>query len=147
VVVGLILASVAAGRIGGVLVLGRFVSGAERRRLMWPMALACTVPLLLVATGPGLAITLVLLGLAGVGSSFQVAANTAFAAAAPEALRGRVFGVALTGMYAAQGAAVLAAGAAAQVLAPNTVVTGAAVLGAISILALRRATDSRLDRE
>ena len=76
-------------------------------------------------------------------ASFQLAARTAFAAAVPVESRGRAYGIAFTGMYTAQGAAILLAGAAAQVFAPDTVVAGAAVVGAICLVALRRASDWR----
>ncbi len=139
-VVGLIMAAVASGKVVGVVVLGRLVSESTRRKLMWPMALFSTLPPLAMAIRPGVIASLLLLAAAGVGSTYQIVANASFAAAVPREARGRAFGIALTGMNVSQGVAIVAAGAAAQVLAPNTVVTGAAVLGAICVLGLRRAT-------
>ncbi len=137
--VGLVMAAVAGGTVLGNLVLGRFAGPALRRRLMWPMALAGTLPLLAFAAAPGLGMSLLLLALTGTASAFQVAASTAFAAAVPVRSPGTVFGVAMTAMSSGQAIAILAAGAAAQWLAPGTVVTGAAALGLLGVLAVRRA--------
>jgi MFS family permease len=136
--VGLILASVAGGNVVGAVLIGRFVSTETRNRLMWPMALAGTVPLMAVAAGPGLVGSLVLFALAGICSSFQVAANTKFAGAVPRQARGRAFGIAMTGLCATQVVAVLAAGALAQIFSPSVVVAGGGVLGALAIVGLRR---------
>jgi len=135
--VGLIMAGVASGSILGSLVIGRFVGPTRRRALMWPMAMAGTLPLIAVALRPGLQASLVLFVLAGTGSAYQVAANTAFARAAPAHARARAFGIALTGMYGAQGLAIVAAGAAAQVFGPVAVIAGAGVLGAVAMLLVR----------
>ncbi len=75
--------------------------------------------------------------LAGLGSSFQVTANTAFALAVPTEARGRAFGLAMTGMYAVQSVAVIGAGAAATLWSANAVVAGVAILCALVIVALR----------
>ncbi len=134
--VGLVMAAVAFGSVVGSLGLAR-VRPAVRGRMMWPMALAGTVPLLAVALRPGLAVSLVLFAAAGTATSFQVQASTAFAAAVPEMTRGRVFGIAMTGMFGGQAVAILLAGAAAQVLPPTAVIAGAAGLGGLAVLALR----------
>lgn len=144
--VGLIMAAAAGGTVAGNLLLGRFVGPRLRRRLMWPMALAGVLPLTAVALHPGLVLSLTLFALAGACSSFQVAANTVFAQAAPAGARGRVFGVAMTGMYTGQAVAILAAGAAAQLLPPGTVVAGAAVLGGAAVLALGPSVGTRRPR-
>jgi len=138
--VGAIMAGVAGGSVIGAILYGRFVTPSRRQALMWPLALVGTVPLILIAARPGLAVSLVLFAVAGVTSTYNVAANAAFAAAAPAAARGRAFGVALSGICAAQALGVVLAGAAAQVFEPATVVAGAGVLGAVGVLMLRRTT-------
>jgi hypothetical protein len=113
------------------------------------MAFAGTLPLFAVLSRPGLAASLVLFALAGAAGSFQVAANTAFVDAVPVAVRGRAFGVAMTGMYGAQALAIVAAGAAASAFNASTVVVGAAVLGALVLIALRGTalrSDAPVDR-
>lgn len=136
-VVGLLMASVATGHVVGAVLVGRLMTDHLRRRLMWPMALLGTVPLVACAARPGLAATVVLFAAAGLCSSFQISANTAFARAVPDEARGRAFGLAMTGMYAVQSAAVIGAGAAATLWSANTVVAGVAVLAAFAILAVR----------
>ena len=135
--VGAVMASTAAGTVLGNLLLGRLATTVRRRDLMWPMAFAGTLPLFAVLSRPGLAVSLVLFGLAGAAGAFQVAANTAFVDAVPVAVRGRAFGVAMTGMYGAQALAIVAAGAAASAFNASTVVVGAAVLGALALIVLR----------
>ena len=135
--VGLVMAAVAAGSVLGGLVLARLVGPVRRRRLMWPMAMVGTGPLMLVALRPSLPVALALLALAGAASAFQVAANTAFAAAAPARARGRVFGVAMTGMWVGQGLAIVAAGAAAQLVAPHLVIAAAGLAGMVAVALLR----------
>ena len=98
---------------------------------------AGTVPLILCLARPGLAGTIVLFAVAGLCGSFQITANTAFARAVPVEARGRAFGLAMTGMYAVQSVAVIAAGAAASLWSANAVVAGVAVLSAVAIVALR----------
>jgi MFS family permease len=138
--VGLIMGAYAAGSVLGGFLLVRFTSVQTRRRWMWRMALLGSAPMLAVVLHPGLVPLLLLLAGVGVSASFQLAARTAFAAAVPVESRGRAYGIAFTGMYTAQGGAILLAGAAAQVVSPDAVVAGAAVVGAICVLALRRAT-------
>jgi MFS family permease len=136
-VVGLLMASVAAGHVAGAVVVGRLMTEPTRRALMWPMAVAGTVPLIACLARPGLAGTLVLFALAGVCSSFQVTANTLFTLAVPPEARGRAFGLAMTSIYAVQTLAVVGAGAAATVWSANQVVAGTAGLGAVAVILLR----------
>jgi MFS family permease len=136
--VGLIMAAVAAGSVVGGLALGRLVPPPMRGRLMYPMALLGTAPLLLIGLHPGLGLSLALFALAGVLSSYQIVANANFARYLPDGARARAFGVAMTGMYSGQALAILAAGAAAQVLSPQLVIALSGVLGALGVLALIR---------
>jgi predicted MFS family arabinose efflux permease len=135
--VGLLMASVATGHVVGAIGVGRLMTERQRRAAMWPMALLGTVPLMACLARPGLVATAALFVLAGLGSSFQVSANAAFALAVPTQARGRAFGLAMTGMYAVQTVAVVAAGAAATIWSANTVVAAVAVVSAVAILALR----------
>jgi predicted MFS family arabinose efflux permease len=136
--VGLLMAAVATGHVLGSVAVGRLMNDRQRRAAMWPMALLGTLPLIACLARPGLVATSVLFALAGLCSSFQVSANTAFALAVPSEARGRAFGLAMTGMYAVQTVAVVAAGAAATFWSPTTVVAGIAVFSALVILGLRR---------
>jgi hypothetical protein len=137
-VVGLIMAAAAAGSVIGGLALGRLVAPAMRIRLMYPLALAGAFPLLLVALRPGLGLSLILFAITGVTSSYQIAANALFARNVPGALRTRAFGVAISGLYGGQAAAIVLAGLAAQFFRPSTVVAGAGLIGGLGVLGLIR---------
>lgn len=136
VTVGLIMASVASGSLIGALVMGRWVPAALRQRVLYPVAIAGTLPLLATLLDPGLLTCLGLFTAAGACTAFQVPANAAFAAAVPPEARARAFGVAITGMMGAQLVGIVAGGAAAQVLAPSRVVAGAGLVGLLSLLAI-----------
>ena len=136
--VGLIMAAVAAGSVVGGLAIGRLVGPSTRVRLIYPLALAGTLPMMFVALRPGLALSLLLFALVGVTGAFQVPANTVFARNVPAHLRTRAFGLAATGMYGGQTLAIVLAGLAAELFALATVIAGAGVLGAAAVLAMRR---------
>ncbi len=124
--VGLLLAAIAAGTALGMLALGR-LDTSGRLRLMYPLAILAGLPLAACALDPGPVLTTVLWAASGAASAYQLAANIAFVAAVPNTWRAQAFGLVATGMAAGQGAAVLAAGALADVLPPHLVVAAAGV--------------------
>jgi MFS family permease len=136
--VGLIMAAVAAGSVAGGLALGRLVAPSARIRLMYPLALVGAFPLMLVALHPGLVLSLGLFAVTGLASSYQIAANAMFAQNVPAQLRTRAFGIAISGLYGAQAAAIVLAGLAAQFIAPSRVVAGAGLIGTLGVLLLAR---------
>ena len=135
--VGLLMAAVAAGSMVGGLAIARLAGPATRIRLIRPLALAGTLPLLAVLFRPGLAVSLALFAAVGLTGGYQVAANTLFARNVPPHLRARAFGLAVWAIYAGQTVAIVLSGLAAQFFAPATVVAGAGVIGAAAVLALR----------
>ena len=136
--VGLIMAAVAGGSVIGGLAIGRLVAPAMRIRLIRPLALAGTLPLILVLLRPGLAVSLLLFAITGLASSYQVAANAMFAQRLPAAVRARAFGIAITGLYGGQALAIVLAGAAAQFFDPATVIGATGLLGGLGVLLLPR---------
>ena len=102
-----------------------------RLRWMGPMAVCACAVLLLVDLRPGVPLSIAIFVLSGVFSIYQVAANTAFAERVPNAHRGQAFGLANAGLVVGQGLAYLAAGAAAEVVPPSTVIALAGGLGAL----------------
>jgi len=138
--VGLIMAAVAAGSVVGGLAVGRLTTADRAVRLMVPLALVGTLPLLLVAVRPGLPVSLALFTVCGLGQAYQVVANTQFATHVPAQLRTRAFGLAIAGLYGGQSLAILLAGAAAQWLTPSTVIAGSGLLGALGVLLLQLRT-------
>jgi hypothetical protein len=137
--VGLLMAAQPAGAVVGAVPLARLVAPARRPGLMGPLAVLSCAPLLGGALHPGVVVSLALWAVSGLGTSYQLVANSAFVLAVPAACRGRgqAFGLVQSGIYAAQGAATLVAGAAAQCVAPAAVVVAAAgALGAATATAL-----------
>jgi hypothetical protein len=102
-----------------------------RMKWMGPMAVCACAVLLLVGFGPGVGLSLAIFTLSGVFWIYQIAANTAFAERLPNARRGQAFALANAGLVAGQGVAYLAAGAAAEVVPPSTVIALAGGLGAV----------------
>jgi hypothetical protein len=128
------MAAAAAGALVGSIAMGRCLSSPTRLRLMQPLALCGTVPLLLAALRPGLGVSLGLFLLAGACTAFQVPANAAFAAAVPAGSRARAFGLAMTALMGGQLISVVLSSGAAQILAPSTVIGLAGALGLFSVL-------------
>jgi MFS family permease len=137
VTTGLLLAGPAAGYTVGALAFSRLAAGT-RKRLMGPLAVACSAALIPIALRPGLVITLAILAVSGACQCFQVAANAAFVTAAPPQQRSQAFGLAAAGMSLGQGAAMALAGAAAQYHAPAIVISVAGMLGVVAALGLGR---------
>ena len=112
---------------------------AERRpRLLLPLTLLLCVPLLLTPLVSGTAATAALWVLAGLGTAVQLIASVAYVGATPPEYRGRAFGIATTGLMLAQGAALLLAGALADVFGPRVVVAGAAGAVLLAVAVVRR---------
>jgi predicted MFS family arabinose efflux permease len=141
VAVGLILASQALGASVGFFAFSRFV--APPRRLRWMGALAVTACgiLFVFVFHPPLPAALAILALSGLFDCYQLAANAAFVRAAPARHRSSAFGVAQGGISLGQGAAMIAAGAAAQIRSPSDVIAASGAIGALCgvvIVASRR---------
>ena len=131
VAVGLILAAPALGASMGAVAFSRFVAPARRVRWMGPLAVTACGILIVFVLHPPLPATLAILGLSGVFDCYQVAANASFVRATPRQYRSSVFGVAQAGMSLGQGAAIIAAGAAAQVRSPSDVIAASGAIGAL----------------
>jgi predicted MFS family arabinose efflux permease len=111
---------------------------------MGPLAVAACAVLLTFVFHPPLPAALAILVLAGLFDCYQLAANAAFVRAAPARHRSSAFGVAQGGLSLGQGAAMIAAGAAAQVRSPSDVIAAGGAIGALCglvIVASRRRAD------
>jgi len=139
--VGVLLAANPAGVVVGGLLLGRLVPAGRRELLVVPLVLLSLAPLLV----GGLLISAVdaswsssstlfaLLFVSGLGSSWLIPLNISFVQATPAALRGRAFGVAVSGLYGVQGLGALAAGLAAEGVAASGVL---ALCGGVGMIAV-----------
>lgn len=134
---GLLLAAGPAGAVVGMVVLTRLVRPEHRLPLLGPLAVAACLVLVGTPLMPGIAATCALWAVSGLFSAFQVPANAEYVRTVPDAMRGQAFGAASSAVRAAQGLGVVAAGFAADHLAPATVI---AIFGAVgACLALRLA--------
>lgn len=136
VTVGLLLAANPLGATIGALVLARFVAQPKRIRLIAPLAVATGIPLAVCLVRPSLLVVGVLWALSGVFASYNLPANTSFAIGVPAQRRGQAFGLAQSGLVAAQGIGLWLAGLVADTVAPLTVVGGAGVLGVVLAVAV-----------
>ena len=133
---GWLLAAQPAGMIIGMLVVSRLIRPARRPRLIHPLAIASTVPLIGFAFRPSLGVAMVLLVLSGMAWSYQVPLQGAFVELIPAAVRGRAFGVAAAGIQISQGAGVLLGGLLAELFGVTPALATAGIAGVIGMLAL-----------
>jgi hypothetical protein len=128
---GLVLASTVLSTTIATPLFTRFVR--PRRRLAWmgPLAVLTCATLILTALRPGLAASLVIFSLSAVFGVYQLAANTAFVVRVPNERRAQAFGIANMGVVVGQGAAFVAAGAAAEVISPALVIAIGGGIGAV----------------
>jgi MFS family permease len=139
--VGILLAANPAGVTVGGLVLARLIAPARREQLVPALVVLSLAPILLaglvaVFAGPGtlpFGVVVALLFVSGLGASWLIPLNVTFVQAVPSAYRGRAFGVAVSGLYGVQGLGALAAGLAAEGIAPSGVVV---LCGAIGLAAV-----------
>jgi predicted MFS family arabinose efflux permease len=145
---GCLLAALPAGNVLGALVVSRWISAYWRRRLVGPLAVGCGVPLIACAAHPNLIVTIALWALAGVCCCYQVPAIAEYVGAVRNDRRGQAIGLAASGLLAAQGLGVVAAGFVAQhwAVAPAVAVAGATGSVLAAYLAIRRLGTVGFDR-
>lgn len=133
---GWFLAANPLGYFLGALVVGRWLTPRRRTASVRPLALLACLALVPVVLDPPFPVLLLMLFLAGVGGTFNLALNQLFVQAVPERLRARAFGVAASGLMIFQGAATFAAGAAAEQVRPYLVIAACGVIGLLVVGAL-----------
>jgi predicted MFS family arabinose efflux permease len=133
---GLVIASTAFSTTIVTPLFTRFVRPRRRLALMGPLAVLTCVTLVVTALRPALAVSLAIFSLSAAFGIYQVAANTAFVVRVPSQRRAQAFGIANMGVIVGQGAAFVAAGAAAEIFSPAAVIAVGGGLGAISGLVL-----------
>ena len=140
--VGVLLAANPLGVTIGGLVVARLVPPHRREGLVPGLVVLSLAPL--VAAGlvgwlaaPGavpFAVFVALLFVSGLGGAWLIPLNVSFVQSVPAAYRGRAFGVAVAGLYGVQGVGVLAAGVAAEGVAPSLVVALSGAAGLVAVL-------------
>jgi MFS family permease len=134
--IGLVLAAPSAGVVLGGLVISRLVPRARRVALMTPMAALSLAPLVLIGLRPPLPVSMLLLLLAGVGSSYQLVANATYVQSVPAERRGQAYGLATAGLIAGQGLGIFGSGAIASWAGPVPVIVGAGAIGLLALFAI-----------
>ena len=130
--VGLLLAAHPAGLAVGAFILGRGVRPDRRQALIGPLAVLAMLPLTLYTFQPGLHAALALLLLSGAFTAYQVTASATFISLVPDSGRGQAFGLAGSGLIAAQGIGLLAGGVLVTVF--GSAATAIAIAGAAGTL-------------
>lgn len=136
VTVGLLMAAMPAGTLVGASAIGHLARPSDRMRPMGWLAMLSCAPLIVSLLHPPFWLVLALWVLAGAGGAYQLAAAAAFIRALPRSGRARAFGVAQSGLLAAQGLGILAGGALAQRIGVQAAVALAGTLGLILAAAL-----------
>jgi MFS family permease len=129
--VGIILAAQVLGETFGMLIFGRLVPPAVRRRWMGPLAVASCAVLTVFAAGPGLGPAVLVLAASGAFGGYQPAASAAFVSAVPNRMRGAAYGIAQGGMSLGQGVLMIVAGAVAGIQPPAGIIAVIGVIGAV----------------
>jgi MFS family permease len=133
---GLVIASTALSTTIVTPLFSRFFRPRQRTNWMGPLAVLTCGSLVLTALRPGLAASLVIFSLSATFGVYQIAANTAFVVRVPNERRAQAFGIASMGVVVGQGAAFVAAGAAAEVMSPAVVIAVAGAIGAVVAIVL-----------
>jgi MFS family permease len=133
---GLVLASTVFATSIATPLFTRFVRPRQRLALMGPLAVLTSATLVVTALRPGLAVSLVIFSLSAAFGVYQIAANTAFVVRVPDERRAQAFGIANVGVVVGQGAAFVAAGAAAEVISPAAVIAICGAIGTVMAFVL-----------
>jgi MFS family permease len=128
---GLVIASTALSTTILMPLFSRFLRPRQRINWMGPLAVLTCVTLVLAAFHPNLAESLVIFSLSAAFGVYQNAANTAFVIRVPNERRAQAFGIASMGVIVGQGAAFVAAGAAAELVTPAAVIAIGGGIGAV----------------
>jgi MFS family permease len=136
IAISMVLVSTALSTTIGTPLFTKFVRPRRRVEWMGPFAVLTCATLVLTALHPGLAVSLVIFSVSAAFGVYQLAANTAFVVRVPNERRAQAFGLANMGVIVGQGAAFVAAGAAAQVFSPAAVIAVGGGIGAVIALVL-----------
>jgi len=145
--VGLLLAAASAGSVAGMVTAGSWLSPSRRLRLMLPLATWTFVPLLCFLARPALLPAMALLALSGLGWSYSIGLDQRLLDATPERLRGRTLSLTTSGLMVANGLGLAAAGAAAELAAPQAVIVASSLAGLVAVTLLARPVTRSLRRE
>ncbi|MEY9214846.1 MFS transporter [Thermobifida halotolerans] len=133
---GLIMAAPSIGAILGGLPLTRLVSPETRTRLLGPLAVVASLPLVAWVLEPPLWAMVLLLVVSGMAASYQFVANATFVLCAPSVGRGAAFGLVAAGLQVAQGISIAVASFLVEHIGAHLVIASAGAVGALGAAAL-----------
>jgi predicted MFS family arabinose efflux permease len=136
-VAGYLLMGIPAGTVIADVLAARLLSTRWQRRIIVPAALLSFAALAGFAAGPGLAVALALLVVAGLGSAWMVGMDGLLVTTAPPGLRNRALALNSAGLMFTQGAGFALWGLAGQYVPLPVVIASAGVLGAVAVVAFR----------
>lgn len=140
---GILTASIPAGYVLGAYVLTR-LPPQRRLRLLLPLLLLNTAPMLLSPLLSSVAALTALWCAVGAAGALQIVANAEYVVSVPPELRGRALGLASTVLMGTQGVVLVAAGALSDVLDPRVVVALVGATGLCVVPLLLRSTPDRV---
>lgn len=150
VAVGWLLAANPVGTVIGMAIL-RGIRPDRRLALLGPMVVCSSLVLLPTGWVPGLVVAVVLWTLSGLFSAHDIVTQATYVRIVPAERRGQAIGVAIAGLRAAQGVAIVVGGLLAQLLTPALIIAAAAVLGtvvgAVAVARWSRAISARPIRD
>ncbi len=133
IAVGLLMAAGPAGMVLGMVVLQR-LSPNTRLTLFGPLAVAACLVLVPTWWAPPLVVSLLLWGVSGIGSAYNMVTQASFVQAVPDHLRGQALGLANAALRVSQGIGILGAGLFAQAFTPGSVIGVIAAAGVVLAL-------------
>ena len=145
-VAGYLLMGIPAGTVIADVLAARLLSTRWQRRIIVPAALLSFAALAGFAAGPGLAVALALLVVAGLGSAWMVGLDGLLVTTAPPELRNRALALNSAGLMFTQGAGFALWGVVGQYLPLPLTIPLAAVAGTVVVLTLRPAARPRPGR-
>jgi len=132
-----LLAAVPAGMLLGDVIVGRFFRPATRERLVFPLAVAMGIPLVVLTVRPPLPFAAAALLVCGFCFAYELGLQRTFLDSLPDGLRGQAFGLNATGGMGGQGLFPLVTGGLAAAFGPRVAIGVAGLATVLVALALR----------
>ncbi|WP_344291289.1 MFS transporter, partial [Streptomyces synnematoformans] len=131
---GLLMTGMPVGAVTSEILAGSLLGPRGRERIVFPVAVLCTVPAIGFAAHPSFGWALPLLVLTGFGISYSLGLDQWFVAAVPEEMRGRAMTLQTAGLMTLQGVGMGGAGAVAEFVPVHLAVAAVGVTGTLCSL-------------
>ncbi len=131
---GLLMTGMPIGAVTSEILAGSLLGPRGRERIVFPVAVLCTVPAIGFVTHPSFGWALPLLVLTGFGISYSLGLDQWFVAAVPEEMRGRAMTLQTAGLMTLQGVGMAGAGAVAEFVPVHLAVASVGVTGSVCSL-------------